>query len=242
MDGYSYIDIFDTKGIEYIVIISFLLLLIPFSIYIEKKATMAGELRKAIAYASDKLWALRKGAYYSKQHTWAQLDGTGLAKIGINGLLAGITGDSRIIPLRYSSEMIRKGDVLAELGSNGKRLRVYSPVSGQVLKINPELESRQSDLPNLEWICEIKPVNWKEETGSYFLAEEAIPWLRAEFERIRDFLAEKSAQHSPGLSMVVLQDGGEFAPGALDHLPAETWRAFQLEFLDPEESTGQDII
>jgi len=30
MDGYSYIDIFETKGIEYLVIIAFLLLLIRF--------------------------------------------------------------------------------------------------------------------------------------------------------------------------------------------------------------------
>jgi hypothetical protein len=88
----------------------------------------------------------------------------------------------------------------------------------------------------------MKPANWKEETRSYFLAEQAVPWLKSEFERIRDFLAEKNAQHSLGVSMVVLQDGGEFAHGALDHLPAETWRAFQSEFLDAEGSTGQDII
>ena len=37
MDGFSYINIFDTKGIEYLVIIAFLVMIIPFWIIINKE-------------------------------------------------------------------------------------------------------------------------------------------------------------------------------------------------------------
>ena len=37
MDGFSYSDIFATKGIEYLIIISFLALLVPFWIILNKQ-------------------------------------------------------------------------------------------------------------------------------------------------------------------------------------------------------------
>ena len=44
MDGFSYTDIFDTKGIEYLIIIAFLLLIIP--VWILYQPTGNGEGRR----------------------------------------------------------------------------------------------------------------------------------------------------------------------------------------------------
>ncbi len=48
MDAFSYNNIFETKGIEYLVVIAFLALLIPFWITLNKKAKITGQLRKGI--------------------------------------------------------------------------------------------------------------------------------------------------------------------------------------------------
>ena len=39
MDGFSYNNIFETKGIEYLIIIAFLLMIIPFWIIINREAS-----------------------------------------------------------------------------------------------------------------------------------------------------------------------------------------------------------
>ena len=43
MDGFSYYNIFDTKGIEYLVVIAFLLLLIPFWLALNKQVKIKTE-------------------------------------------------------------------------------------------------------------------------------------------------------------------------------------------------------
>jgi glycine cleavage system H protein len=37
MDGFTYVNIFDTKGVEYLAIIAFLLLLIPFWLFLKNQ-------------------------------------------------------------------------------------------------------------------------------------------------------------------------------------------------------------
>jgi glycine cleavage system H protein len=245
MEGYSYINIFDTKGIEYLVIIAFLLLLIPFSIFIEKKISFKSEVRRVVNLLSHSAIAIPQGLFFSKHHTWAYLEKSGKAKVGLDQMMLGIAGEMKVNPLRYSSEMIRKGDVLAEIGMNGKRLRVFSPISGEIIKINPLLaENALADsdgTTNHVWLYEIRPVNWKDDTNSYFLAEEATAWFKSELERLKDFLAKRSIHESHQPSMVILQDGGELNEIVMDDFPERVWKDFQTEFLDPEESIDQSI-
>jgi glycine cleavage system H protein len=245
MDGYSYVDIFETKGIEYIVIIAFLLLLIPFSILLNKKAKSAREFKRSFNPLSFNQLKIPNGIFFSKNHTWAHLERSGLAKIGLNQLMYGFAGNLDINPLRYSNEMIRKGDVLAEIGLNGKRLRVFSPVSGRIIKANPRLDREITELPAMngeqDWLFEIQPTDWKSETSNYLLAEEAAAWFKSELERLKDFLAMQASRYSPELSMAVLQDGGELHPDLIEALPHETWKEFQKEFLDPEEDINQSL-
>ena len=63
-------------------------------------------------------------------------------------------------------------------------------------------------------------------------AEKATNWLTKELERFRDFLPMSMEKHSPELSMVALQDGGELIDNTLSDLPNEVWQDFQGEFLD----------
>ena len=52
MDGYSYNNIFETKGSEYLIIIAFLLMIIPFWIIINKEASIKSGIRNAIGILS----------------------------------------------------------------------------------------------------------------------------------------------------------------------------------------------
>jgi glycine cleavage system H protein len=237
MDGYTYINIFETKGIEYIVIIVFLLSLIPFWVILNKKEEMKSEFRKAVHQLSSKIMNIPHGLYYSKNHTWTHMEKSGIAKMGLDDVLLHITGNVKINYLKGPDEFIGKGDLIAEIKQNGRHLKIFSPVSGKILEINSLLIEMpgiiHEDPYDKGWLYSIRPSDWKAETQAYYLAEEAKSWLYKEMERIKDFIAVKSEEYSPSPVPVILQDGGELGHSLLTDMPDELWQDFQREFLDP---------
>ncbi|MCU0370305.1 MAG: glycine cleavage system protein H [Bacteroidales bacterium] len=236
MDGFSYHDIFQTKGIEYIIIIAFLLLLIPFWAIINKRAVIARNIRKAIGILTlDKL-NIPRGIFFSNNHMWTHLEKSGAAKVGMDDLLLHITGEVNLNFRKEPEDKIRKGDLLAEIDQDGKQLKVFAPISGKILDMNPLVHETpgilNEDPYGDGWICKIQPDNWVEETGSYYLADEAVRWSKAEIERFKDFIAVSMGKYSPEPGVIILQEGGEIADKTLSRLPAEIWLDFQKEFLD----------
>jgi glycine cleavage system H protein len=126
---------------------------------------------------------------------------------------------------------------LAAIKQNEKVLKVYSPISGEVLDTNSTL-FENPDLINTNpydqgWIYQIKPSNWMKETQSYLLAEKATEWSKKELVRFKDFLSVGAMRKfSSEPSMVLLQDGGEIRENVLSELPDEVWEDFQEEFLN----------
>jgi glycine cleavage system H protein len=235
MDGFSYINIFETKGIEYIVIIIFLLSLIPFWLLLNKKEEINGDVKKVFSLLSEKIKHIPRGFFYSTNHTWAHLERSGIAKLGLDDILLHITGRIRINYLRSPAEIIRKGDLIAEVLQDGKKLKISSPISGKVIRFNPELLDNPEllhDDPYISgWIFMIEPSNWKSEAHACYLADEAKHWLSNESDRIRDFLAVRMVNDAGSLLPVTLQDGGELAESVLSHMPDDLWMDFQDEFL-----------
>lgn len=238
MDGYTYTNIFDTKGIEYLVIIAFLLLLIPFWVLLNRKVTIKEQIQKAIGVLSLGILKIEQGIFYSRNHTWAFLEKSGVAKVGMDDLLLHITGKVNVRHLKTPGESIKKGELFAEVDHKGKRLQIFSPVSGTILDLNPALKENNTSLNDdpygKGWLYTLKPTNWIAEIPSFYLAEEATNWLKKELDRYKDFLAVTRSKYSTESSMVVLQDGGELADNSLSELPEQIWQDFQHEFLNPE--------
>lgn len=236
MDGFTYFNIFQTKGIEYLVIIAFLLLMIPFWVIINKRAQIAGSIRKAYGILTMDILKIPKGLFFSKNHTWTHLEKSGSARVGLDDLLLHITGDVKLRFLKNPDDLINKGDFLAEIDQQGKLLRIFSPISGKILVTNSLLAEEPGMLngdPYGEgWICKIQPSNWVDETKVCYLAEDAVKWSTKELERFKDFMIMSMVKYSPEPSMIILQDGGELSDKTLSSMPGEIWQDFQKEFLD----------
>jgi glycine cleavage system H protein len=236
MDGFSYSNIFETKGIEYLIIIGFLLMIIPFWILINRQVSLKSQIRSAIGILSENILKIPQGILFSKNHTWAHLGKSGVAEVGIDDFLLHVTGEVTFTGLKDPGSCIEKGEVLAGIDHNGKILKVYSPISGKIthtnrmLKDNPDAVN--SDPYEKGWIYKIEPSGWMEETDKYYLATEAMAWTKAELLRFKDFLAGSLRISDPELSMVILQDGGELCDRPLSDLPDEIWHDFQRSFLD----------
>jgi glycine cleavage system H protein len=235
MDGFSYYNIFETKGIEYLAIIAFLVLLIPFWVLLTRQRKITRQLQENLGILTANILRIPQGVYYCKNHTWAHLEKSGAARIGLDDLLLHITGEVTIKELRQPGEIVQKGDALAELDQNGRRLKILSPITGKILDNNLILQDSpdmlREDPYGKGWIYKIKPSGWVNETRDYLMAEDATAWTDKELQRFKDFLAVSVKKYSAGPAMVVLQDGGEILDNPLMEMPKETWDDFQKDFL-----------
>lgn len=235
MDGFSYVNIFDTKGIEYIIIIAFLLLIIPFWKLLNRPLKAQVRKTSEVMPLSSSVLNAPQGIFFSNNHTWAHMLKSGDARIGIDSLLINLTGEVELKMLRDPGSVVRKGEEISELVRDGKRLAIVSPVSGIITSLNHALHDDPSmlheDPYGQGWVCSIKPADWMGEVTGFHFAAGANVWLKKELERIRDFMAVTANRLNPGTHPVYMQDGGELAGYPLASMPEEVWNAFQDEFL-----------
>lgn len=236
MDGFTYYNLFETKGIEYLIIIAFLLLIIPFWIIINRPVKIARQLKRSMGSLSSGILRVPQGMFYGKNHTWAHLEVSGNARVGFDDLLLHITGEVNLKDLKNKGDIVNKGEVLTEVDQNGKTLRITSPISGEIVSTNRLIIDdpwlMNEDPYGKGWVFRIKPTKWVAETNSCHFAEEANGWLRKELERFKDFLAVSMKTHSSESNMVYLQDGGELVDNVLAAMPKEVWDEFQTSFLE----------
>ena len=100
MDGFSYVNIFDTKGIEYIIIIAFLLLIIPFWKLLNRPLKVPGGQEKEARPLFSSVLSAPQGIYFSNNHTWAHMLKSGDARIGLGSLLLNLTGGVELKMIR----------------------------------------------------------------------------------------------------------------------------------------------
>jgi glycine cleavage system H protein len=211
-------------------------MIIPFWIAINRRSGISGKIKKAIGILSANILRIPQGLFYSQNHTWTHLEKSGVAKVGLDDLLQHLTGDVKFSNLKTPGNFINKGELLADIGQNGKLLQINSPISGRIMKTNSILFENpgviNEDPYEKGWIYEIKPSEWIADTDSYYLAEEAVAWSTKELERFKDFMAGSMKKYSPETSMLILQDGGELCDKPLSGLPDEIWHEFQKSFLN----------
>ncbi len=237
MEGFSLVDIYDTKGTEYLFVIAYLILFIVFTRVVSNPGKVLREIKDVVSTLSVKILRIPQGIYFNKNHTWAHLGESGSARVGLDDFLQHVIGNLRLSGLKNPGEPIKKGELLAEIEQDGKQLKVYSPLSGVVLETN-EMLSDNPELINADpyeegWLYQIKPSNWMKETSSCLLAEKATEWSHKELTRFKDFLsmgAMRKFSSEPAMQM--LQDGGEIRDHVMSELPEEVWNDFQEEFLN----------
>ena len=238
MEGFTYSNIFETKGIEYLVIIGFFAILVPFWFILTRQTKITRKIHETLGILTAGIVRIPQGLFFSQFHCWTFLEKSGIAKVGLDDLLLHLTGEAQFMKNVNSGDKIRKGDLLGTISQQGKVLKILSPVSGEVTSYNPIL-IKDSNLMNEDpygkgWLFKIRPSCWISETSSYHLAEEATKWSANELNRFRDFLANSLPVYSPEYSGVVLQDGGELRDHTLSDLPEEIWKAFQADFLSSD--------
>lgn len=177
-----------------------------------------------------------KGLYFDKTHTWAFMEKNGMVKVGIDDFLQHMTGTITRVKMKEAGDKVRKGEKVMTIIRDGKQLNLYAPISGIIKEQNQSLIA-DSWLVNTSpyadgWVYMIEPKNWNREIQFMFMGEKYIEWLKNEFSRMKDFVADSMRINTVAYSHVILQDGGELSDHVLADLGPEVWEDFQTRFID----------
>lgn len=77
---------------------------------------------------------------YTKDHEWAKIEGD-VATIGITDYAQGELGDVVFVELPEVGSALNAGDTFGTIEAVKAVADLYAPLSGEVVEINPELES-----------------------------------------------------------------------------------------------------
>lgn len=179
------------------------------------------------------------GVLFNHAHTWTFMEQDGAVKLGIDDFVQHVTGPITRIEMKPDNYQIKKGEVLAVVSQNGKRIEVLSPVSGKITENNAALQNTPALLNQSPfdrgWICRIEPSNWSVENQSLIIPSEYRTWLKNEFVRLKDFLQQSLNHQQTQLAPISLNDGGEILDEILSQFGPETWEDFGEHFMKPSK-------
>lgn len=171
------------------------------------------------------------GIFVGGGHTWVEVVRDGMARVGSDTFLTQLLGRIEAVDLPRPGQAVKRGEVLFVLCTGSQRAAVQAPVDGVVRRVNNELNAHPQLLfeePYDEgWICEVEPRDLGADMALLRVGRAAQAWLSQEMDRFREFLI----QHAQGRLALALPDGGDIRVGVLADVDADTWEAFQREFL-----------
>ena len=102
---------------------------------------------------------------YTKEHEWIE-NNNGIGTIGITNNAQEQLGDVVFFELPDINKNVAKGDQVGVVESVKAASELYSPVSGEIIEVNPELKDNPSlvntDAENSAWFMKIKLSNTNE--------------------------------------------------------------------------------
>ena len=103
---------------------------------------------------------------YADSHEWALLEADGNIRVGISDHAQELLGDLVFVELPEVGQQVGKGDECSVVESVKAASDIYSPVTGEIVAINGELEDGPeaiNDSPYEDgWIFVIKPTDTSE--------------------------------------------------------------------------------
>ncbi len=106
------------------------------------------------------------GYLYTKEHEWVKIEGD-LALVGITDFAQGELGDVVFVQLPDVGSKAKQGESCGTIEAVKAVADIYSPISGEVVEVNPELAGTP-EIMNREpytggWIVKIRPSNFDAE-------------------------------------------------------------------------------
>jgi len=234
MGNPEYIDIFATKGIEYLVVIVFLITLIFFFRFLNRPARAAvrnteheGNRQSLIDW-----FYIDENYFYHQGHSWIRPESGTIVSVGIDDFAQKLIGEPTKVTLPQVGTKIGQGNVGWQMEVDSKSINILSPVNGEVVEINekvlksPEIINR--DPYSDGWLFKVKVPNLETNKKNLLSGGMVKVWMENTVERLSNIIT--------GNEGLVLQDGGVPVSGFIREISHENWEKFADEFLLTDEN------
>ncbi len=115
--------------------------------------------------------------YYTSSHEWLKLDDDGIATVGISDFAQSELGDVVYVELPEEGSLVNARDEISVVESVKTASDIYSPVSGEIVAVNEELENSPECVNSSPyeggWLFKIK-INNETELDELLSAEEYL--------------------------------------------------------------------
>src|SRR5512134_3131526 len=210
MEGFSYVDIFATKGIEYIIVMVFLAGFVYFSRYLAHRApvpeTASGRPRSFVEY-----FRVPDGYLFHQGHTWMKAEDDRLVSVGMDDFAQKLIGKVDAVRLPDPGAKLTQGEKGWAFAVQEKTIAMLSPLDGEVVAVNQEA-IRNPDLLGRDpfergWLLKVRPARIASNRRNLLSGQMARQWMANVVERLRGEMGKAMDREGPALG-TVYEDGG----------------------------------
>ncbi len=228
MEPTGVVDIFATKGIEYIFVLGYLAMFIPFMmVHLKTAGTgLKAAAQKAIRKAGE-WFTVPEGVSFHPGHAWAVADGDQTIRVGLDEFGHRLIGEPKAYRLPKVGTEVTAGVPALQLDFESAVLDVLSPVQGEVVEVNErtaESPGRINADPFGEgWLMKVRVADAQTALRNLLDGSLAHAWMKDTTQKLR-------ASMGDGLGEV-MADGGEPINGMAREIAPEDWPKLARKFL-----------
>jgi len=225
MEGFTYVDLFGTKGIEYILVIGFLIAFIIYWKFLSRSPVSTVKIVSK-SRSGGEWFHLAKNVYYHPGHSWVRPENNNVAKVGIDDFAQKLLGKPESFELPEVNFHVEQGEIGWRIQSDSKLIEILSPVNGEVIAVNEEAlkspELIEQDPYGKGWLLKIRVPKMKPNLRNLLSGKLAVAWMENTVQTLRQRMA--------GDLGMVMQDGGLPVSGIAKALSPENWDDLAAEF------------
>ncbi|GAB4367129.1 MAG: hypothetical protein Kow0042_07480 [Calditrichia bacterium] len=231
MEGFHYVDLFATKGLEYILVIGFLLVFALFWVYFDKPTKDRVKSAIRTMTGTNSWFHLAKGFYYHQGHTWVRPESAGVVKVGLDDFAQKFIGKPQSLILPEVGSRLEQGEEGWKLKINSREISMLSPVDGEIIAVNEQAlrspEIITEDPYHNGWLLKVQVPRIQSNLKNLLTGNLAVNWMEHTVNKLR--------QRMTGELGMVLQDGGAIVPGFGRELSPDGWEQLAAEFFLTKE-------
>jgi len=229
MEAFRYVDIFESKGLEYMLVIAFLVVFaIVWQLMLQpSRPPRPKKPSKSPVRAMTEWFRVADDVHYHPGHAWARPAGGDVVRVGIDDFAQRLLGRPESIQLPSAGTHLTQGRKGWQLDIRSQPVDMLSPVSGEVVAVNPNL-AHAPGLVNEDpygdgWLFEVRVPDERALERNLINGRFAKAWMSETVSALRERMG--------GTLGPVLQDGGMLVSGFALELSPDRWHEIVAEFL-----------
>jgi len=224
MEGFRFVDIFATKGIEYIIVMAFLAAFIYFSRYLAHRPEAEREGKPT---APAGYFRIPEGLFYHQGHSWLRPEPGMTGVVGMDDFAQKLVGKVDSIELPRIGSHVVQGEAGWNLVTDSRPIPMLSPVDGVVVAVNQEVvkspELLRQDPYGKGWLIRVRSNRIAKDTKNLLSGKLARAWMEDALGRLYPANPEDLGP--------VLADGGMPIDGIAKAIGGEQWVELAREHL-----------